>query len=153
MEVWKTEDQRVNFEKRFAHYEVVCCGCDTSYYSIGPHPVSSFHIYTFVVSRVFMADAASQAGDADSSRSPGLTSDLRGSVNVHRGAVLLVPQWQFISSFVFYSMRNKQVEFNSYIKFGQLYISYQSALYIHPTKMQILFTTTSLFSYIHVHVY
>ena len=52
--------------------------------------------------RAFMAGAASQAGDADSSRAPGLTSGLQGSVNVHRGALLLVPQWQYISSFVFY---------------------------------------------------
>ena len=50
------------------------------------------HIYTFVVSRAFMAGAASQAGDADSSRTPGLTSALQGSVNAHRGALLLVPQ-------------------------------------------------------------
>ena len=64
--------------------------------------VSSLLIYTFVVSRAFMAGAASQAGDADSSRAPGLTSGLQGSVNVHRGALLLVPQWQCISSFVFY---------------------------------------------------
>ena len=49
-----------------------------------------------------MAGAASQAGDADSSRAPGLTSGLQGSVNVHRGDLLLVPQWQYISSFVFY---------------------------------------------------
>ena len=49
-----------------------------------------------------MAGAASQAGDADSSQAPGLTSGLQGSVNVHRGALLLVPQWQCISSFVFY---------------------------------------------------
>ena len=39
-----------------------------------------------------MAGAASQAGDADSSRAPGLTSGLQGSVNVQRGALLLVPQ-------------------------------------------------------------
>ena len=71
-------------------------------YSVGPHPVSSFHLNTFVVSRAFMAGAASQAGDADSSRAPGLTSGLQGSVNVHRGGLLLVPQWQCISSFVFY---------------------------------------------------
>ena len=57
-------------------------------YSIGPHPVSSLHIYTFGVSRAFMADAASQAGDADSSRAPCLISGLQGSVNVHRGALL-----------------------------------------------------------------
>ena len=71
-------------------------------YSIGPHPVSSLHIYTFFVSRAFLAGAASQAGDADSSRAPGLTSGLQGSMNVHRGALLLVPQWRCISSFVFY---------------------------------------------------
>ena len=73
-------------------------------YSVGPIPVPSLYvyIYTFVVSRAFMAGAASQAGDADSSRAPGLTSGLQGSVNVHRGALLLVPQWQCISSFVFY---------------------------------------------------
>ena len=46
----------------------------------------------FVVSRAFMAGAASQAGDADSSRAPGLTSGLQGSMNVHRGTLLLVPQ-------------------------------------------------------------
>ena len=50
----------------------------------------------------FMAGAASQAEDSDSSRAPGLTSGLQGSMNVHRGALLLVPQWQCISSFVFY---------------------------------------------------
>ena len=73
-------------------------------YSAGPHPVSSLHIYTFVVSRAFMAGAASQAVDADSSRAPGLTSGLQGSVNVHRGALLLVPVTvhQF---FVFYYLK------------------------------------------------
>ena len=40
----------------------------------------------------FMAGAASQAGDADSSRAPGLISGLQGSMNVHRGALLVVPQ-------------------------------------------------------------
>ena len=35
-----------------------------------------------------MAGAASKAGDADSSRAPGLTSGLQGSVNVHRGALV-----------------------------------------------------------------
>ena len=38
------------------------------------------------------AGAARQAGDADSYRAPGLTSGLQGSVNVHRGALLFVPQ-------------------------------------------------------------
>ena len=72
-------------------------------YSVGSHPVWSLHIYTFVVSRAFMAGAASQAGDADSSWALGLTFGLQGSVNVHRGALLLVPQWRCISSFVFYT--------------------------------------------------
>ena len=35
-------------------------------YNVGPHPVSNLYIYTFVVSRTFMAGAASQVGDADS---------------------------------------------------------------------------------------
>ena len=49
-----------------------------------------------------MAGAASQTGDTDSSLAPGLNSGFQGSVKVHRGALLLVPQWQCISSFVFY---------------------------------------------------
>ena len=44
------------------------------------------------MSRAFMAGVASQAGDADSSRAPGLTSGLQRSVNVHRVTLLLVPQ-------------------------------------------------------------
>ena len=44
-----------------------------------------------------MAGAASQAGDADSSRAPGLTSGLHGSVNVHRGALMSVPQCHCIN--------------------------------------------------------
>ena len=51
--------------------------------------MSSLHIYSFVVSRAFMAGAASQAGDADSSWAPGLTSGLQGSVNVHRGVSIV----------------------------------------------------------------
>ena len=80
--------------KCYYGFFLVCCGYDTSYIlsSVGPYPVSSLHIYTFVVSRAYMAGAASQTGDADSSRAPGLTSGLQGSVNVHRGALLLVPQ-------------------------------------------------------------
>ena len=35
-----------------------------------------------------MAGAASQAGEADFSRAPDLTSDLQGSVNVNHGALL-----------------------------------------------------------------
>ena len=53
---------------------------------------ASIYLHTFVVSRAFMAGSASQAGDADSSRVPGLISNLQGSVSVHRGALLLVPQ-------------------------------------------------------------
>ena len=69
-----------------------------------------------------MAGAASQAGDADSFRAPGLTSGLQGSVNVHRGALLLVSQIQCISSFVFYiddvlSINN--TDFDNYL--GQMY--------------------------------
>ena len=61
---------------------------DTSYI-VSVHIHFQASIYTlFVVSRAFMAGAASQAGDADSSRAPGLISGLQVSVNVHRGALL-----------------------------------------------------------------
>ena len=39
-----------------------------------------------------MADVASQEGNADSSRAPGLTSGFQGSVNVLRSYLLFVPQ-------------------------------------------------------------
>ena len=45
----------------------------------------------FVI-KLIMAGAAGQAGDAGSSRAPGLASGLQGSVIVRRGALLLVPQ-------------------------------------------------------------
>ena len=97
----------VQFPARGSTQVLLCLFLDVLWlwhflYSVGPHPVSSLHIYIFVVSQAFMAGAASQAGDADSSRALGLTSGLQGSVNVHRGALLLVPQWQCISYFVFY---------------------------------------------------
>ena len=100
----------LNFPTRGSTQVLLCLFPDVlwlshSLYSVGQHPVSSLHIYTFVVSRAFNAGLASQAGDADSSRAPDITSGLQGSVNVHRGALLLVPQWQCISSFVFYISR------------------------------------------------
>ena len=82
-----------------------------------------------VVSRAFMAGAASQAGDADSSWAPGLTSGLQGSVNVHRGALLLVPQWQCISSFVFYS---RQI----YILTLHICWNFVSLLGVSPSKVR-----------------
>ena len=49
------------------------------YYVVLPVlPVSSLHIYPLLCHGEFMAGAASQAKDADSSRAPGLTSGLRG---------------------------------------------------------------------------
>ena len=79
----------------------MCCGCDT-FYIVSVHLQCQASIYLHLCwSRAFMAGAASQAGDADSSRAPGLTSGLQGSVHVKSGALLLVPQWQCISSFVF----------------------------------------------------
>ena len=79
-------------------------------YNVGPHQVSNRYIYTFVVSRAVMAGAASPVGDADSSRAPGLTSSLLGSVSVHRGALLLVPQWPCISSVVFCYLKRYQLD-------------------------------------------
>ena len=56
----------------------------------------------FMWNRVTHPTSFKSSDSADSSQAPGLTSGLQGSVNVHRGALLLVPQWQCISSFVFY---------------------------------------------------
>ena len=50
---------------------------------VSPQPMSGLRVCAFVVSRAYMAGAASQAG---------LTSGLWGSVDVHRGALLLVSQ-------------------------------------------------------------
>ena len=65
--------------------------------SKGIHTFFYFDIYTIYliyiyVSRAFMAGVAGRAGGAGSSRAPGLTSGLRGSMGVHHGALLLVPQ-------------------------------------------------------------
>ena len=72
-------------------------------YSVGPHPVPSLYIYTFVVSQAFMAGAASQAGDADSSRAPELPSGLWMSTVIvycwchsDSAAVLLYFTWWWI---------------------------------------------------------
>ena len=46
---------------------LVCCCCDTSYIVSVNIQCQATILYTFVVSRAFMAGAASQAGDADSS--------------------------------------------------------------------------------------
>ena len=59
--------------KSYYAFFLVCCGCDTSYI-VSVHIQCLATIYTFVVSRTFMVGAASQAGDADSSRAPGPTS-------------------------------------------------------------------------------
>ena len=64
----------------------MCCGCDTSYIA-SVHIQCQASIYTLSLSWAFMAGVACQAGDADSSRAPGLTSGLQGSANVHRGAL------------------------------------------------------------------
>ena len=50
----------------------------------------SLHLYTIVVSRAFMVGAASQAGDADSSRAPRLAFDLQGSLNFNRGFLAMI---------------------------------------------------------------
>ena len=72
---WQYSSQRGVRLKCYYAFFLVCCGCDTSYIVL-VHIQSSLHIYTFVVLRAFMAGAASQAGDADSSRprEPCLTS-------------------------------------------------------------------------------
>ena len=86
-----------------------------------------------------MAGAASQAGDADSSRAPGLTSGLQGSVNVHRGALLLVPQWQCISSFVFYIKNSSQKPLKDNLQILHLNFKFKVTFQKHCTKNICLF--------------
>ena len=74
-------------------------------YSVRTQKVSSLHLYFFVVSWAFMTGAASQTGDTDSSRAPVLTSGLQGSINVHRGVLLLLPQWQLFFFCISYLLR------------------------------------------------
>ena len=100
-------------------------------YSVGPRPVSSLHICTFVVSRAFMAGAASQTGDAYSCRAPGLTSGLQGSVYVLRGALLFVPQWQCISSFVYLHLKGHRHDWWSLFTFSFYPKFYTSAEWSH----------------------
>ena len=52
--------------------------------------------------RWFLSKKNCVLNDADSSWAPGRTFGLQVSVNVYHGALLSVPQWQCISSFVFY---------------------------------------------------
>ena len=83
-----------------------------------------------------MAGAASQAGDADSSRAPGLNSGLQGSANVHRGALLLVPQWQCISSFVFYILIFSLASISKFLSIRQKKNKYVSLL-SHAEKIRV----------------
>ena len=113
----------------------------TPYRPLWPYKFHHYHVksrwkWTSVVSRAFMAGVASQAGDADSSRAPGLTSGFQGSMNVHRGALLLVPQWQCISYLVFYiciifanflsCANNSHLGFKIYNPFIMLYVNVTS---------------------------
>ena len=118
----------------------MCCGCDTSYI-VSVYIQCQASIYTFFVSRAFMAGAAGQAGDNDSSRAPGLTSGLQGSVNVHRGAVLLVPQWQCIISFVFYIAF---LYLTYIIVFKANAHSYKVAIYFAALLFKIMFLSMRL---------
>ena len=109
-------------------------------YSVGPHQVSSLHIYTFVVFRAIMAGGASQAGDTDYSQAPGLTSGLQRSVNNHCGALLLEPQWRCISSFVFYTIvivpqtGIRVLRYCFHTNLGRLVDRYASLLSLHQSR-------------------
>ena len=68
---WKYSSPRgVRLKCHYAFF-LVCFGCDTSYIvSVHIQCQAYIQLYTFVVLRAFMADAASQAGDTDSSWKP-----------------------------------------------------------------------------------
>ena len=91
-----------------------------------------------------MAGGARQAGDADSSWAPGLTSCLQGSMNVHRGALLLVSQWQCISSFVFYIM---------YFKIKKLCEMEENLLKKNPMQMNAYILWRFFVRIVHGHIF
>ena len=64
---------------RFHHKH---CDCDTSNMVL-----YNAQSGAFMYASIFMADVASQAGDADSTRAPGPTSKFQGSMNVHNYAL------------------------------------------------------------------
>ena len=66
------------------HGDTVC--------GIGPFLIQQILESKILISCTSNVIGLAKAGDADSSRAPGLTSDLQGSVNVHCGTLLLVPQ-------------------------------------------------------------
>ena len=78
------------------------------------------------------------------SGAPGLTSGLPGSVNVLRGALLLVPQWQCISSFVFYSSLLKHI--SVFINWRS-WFSTNSAKILTPLKKYIYNSKASNFQW------
>ena len=65
-------------------------GADRKKFGLSTMSMLFIILYTSMISALCLY--CSQAGDVDSSRAPGLTSGLQGSVNVHHGALLLVPQ-------------------------------------------------------------
>ena len=62
-----------------------------------PHQEPSL-LYTYSL----VALVACQAGDADTSGTPGLTSGFQGPMNVLSGSLLFMPHWMCINSLVFY---------------------------------------------------
>ena len=81
---------------------LMCCGCDTPYLvSVRIQCRASIYTLSLCHGHSWRVLLAKQ----ETLTPPGhLVSPLvyGGSVSVHRGALLLVPQWQCISSFVFY---------------------------------------------------
>ena len=72
-------------------------------YSVGPHAVSSLHIYTFVVSQAFIAGAATKQETLTPPRHLVLPLVCRGPW-MSPWCSIVVLQWQCISSFVFYCL-------------------------------------------------
>ena len=70
---------------------LMCCGCDTSYI-VSVHIQCQASIYTLSLCRGHSWRVRLATQETLTPRAPGLTSGLQGSVNVHRGALLLVPQ-------------------------------------------------------------
>ena len=92
-----------------------------------------------------MAGAASQAGDADSSRAPGLNFGLQGSVNVNLGALSLTVH-QFFLYFAFelssgFAFLTAECLIYFQFKISREHLKWWHVVYEKPTCYEIRLTT------------
>ena len=82
----------------------------------------------FINMKLYNTCAASKLEDADSSQTPGPISGFQGSMNVHCGTLLFVPQLWRINSFVFY-IHQDTGKIVQYMSLKETYNTFQISKY------------------------